>query len=73
MIDSRLSPALTATNRPASCANGSAIARAFRRSSATPVRISAPLSTCSRRNPAARYCRSMKLPSAAPSMLRSSA
>ena len=49
MVASRPSPALTATNLPASCANRSAMARALRRRTATPVRINAPVSTSSRR------------------------
>ena len=64
MLASRLSPALTATKRPASSANNSAMARALSRSSATPVRISAPVSTCSRESPAAGYWRSTNSPSA---------
>ena len=68
MVASRLSPALTATKRPASAANRSPMARALSRSKATPVRIRAPVSTCSRVSPAAWYCWSTNTPRAAPSI-----
>ncbi len=55
---SRLSPALTATNFPAWSANRSAIARALRRRTATPVSIRAPASTSSKCIPAFLYCAS---------------
>ena len=55
---------LTATKRPASAANSSAIARAFSRSSATPVRISAPVSTAERCDAGRVVRRAMKAPSA---------
>ena len=44
MVVSSPSPAVTETNRPASSANRSAMARELRRRTATPVRISAPVS-----------------------------
>ena len=72
MVLSRLSPALTATKRPASCANSSPIARALRRRTATPVRMSAPVSTSSRLSAACSYWRLMNFPSAATSMVKSS-
>ena len=49
------SPALTATNLPACCAKSSPIARAFRRRTATPVRMSAPVSMASGSCPASPY------------------
>ena len=44
-LASSASPALTATNLPACAAKSSPMARALRRRTATPVRMSAPLST----------------------------
>ena len=52
MVASSPSPALTATNFPASAENRSPIARALRRRTATPVRIRAPVSTSERAMPA---------------------
>ena len=69
MVASMPSPALTATNLPASAANSPPIARALLRSTATPVRMSAPVSISSRVSPASRYWRAMKVPSAPASMV----
>ena len=68
MIVSRLSPALTATIRPASRANRSPIARALLRLAATPVRIRAPASIISGLRPAAWYCCAINSPSATASI-----
>ena len=54
----------TATKRPACAAKSSPIARAFARRTATPVRISAPVSIASGSTPASAYCRAMNAPSA---------
>ena len=67
-VASSASPALTATNLPACAANSSPIARALRRRTATPVRISAPLSICSGVTPASTYCRSTNARSATASI-----
>ena len=69
MVVSRLSPALTATILPAWLANNSPIARALLRRTATPVRISAPVSISSGSTSAYLYCFSMKAPSASASMV----
>jgi hypothetical protein len=73
MVASSPSPALTATNLPAWRANSSPMARALRRRTATPVRISAPLSIASEEIPAASYWRAMKAPSASASIVSSAA
>ena len=65
---SRLSPAETATILPAWRANSSPMLRALRRPTATPVKISAPVSISSGSTLASRYWRSMKVPSAAASI-----
>ncbi len=65
---SRLSPAETATILPAWRANSSPILRALRRRTATPVRISAPVSISSGSTLASWYWRSMKAPSACASI-----
>ena len=72
MVASRPSPALTATNLPASWAKSSPMARALRRRTATPVRISAPVSTSSRRILAFLYCWLMNAPNASTSIRVSS-
>ena len=72
-VASSASPALTATNLPACAANSSPIARAFARRTATPVRISAPVSMCSGTRPASAYCLAMNAASAAPSIVASPA
>ena len=54
-VVSSASPALTATNLPACAANSSPMARALLRRTATPVRISAPLSILSGVTPASAY------------------
>ena len=69
MMVSRLSPALTATILPAWRANNSPIARALLRRTATPVRISAPVSISSGSTLASAYSFSMKAPSASASMV----
>ena len=72
MVVSSPSPAVTDTNRPASSANSSAMARELRRRTATPVRISAPVSTSSRLSCACSYCWLMNRPRRSVSMVRSS-
>jgi hypothetical protein len=69
MTVSRLSPAETATSLPASRANSSPIARAFVRRTATPVRISAPVSISSGSTFASAYSFLMKAPSASASIV----
>ena len=72
-VASSPSPALTATNLPAWSAKSSPIARALLRRTATPVRISAPVSMSSTPTPASAYWRAMKRPSARVSIVVSSA
>ncbi len=67
-VVSSASPALTDTNLPAWSAKRSAIARALRRRTATPVRMRAPVSMVAGTIPAASYCAVMKAPSAAASI-----
>ncbi len=66
---SRLSPADTATSLPASRANSSPMARALLRRTATPVRMSAPVSISSGSTLASAYSLRMKAPSASASMV----
>ena len=66
-----LSPALTATSLPACAANNSPMARALRLRTATPVRISAPVSISSGSTLASTYSFLMKAPSASASMVSS--
>ena len=69
---SSASPALTDTNFPAWAANKSPMARALLRRTATPVRMSAPVSIAFGSIRASAYCLSMKTPRAAASIVTSS-
>ena len=69
IVASRPSPALTATNFPASAENKSPMARALARRTATPVNIRAPVSISDRWRPALRYESSINSPSISASIV----